>query len=204
MKYIKSTESLTVPEGITAKVEKRVVTITGKRGTLTRSFRHRALSIALADNKITVEIWNTKIKQKSTVHTIITHINNMITGVTRGYLYKMRFVYAHFPISGVIEQDNHISIRNFLGEKRPREVAMVGDTKVRKSEDVKDQIEIFGNSVEDVGRSCTSLRPGAHASLLCGLTGGGSGGGRGGGVWAMAVSVAVWCGALLFGFAVRV
>ena len=151
MKYRLVTESITIPEGVECKVDKRVVTITGPRATLTRSFRARALTIKQDGNKVTVEIWNVRSKQKSTVHTICTHIKNMVTGVTRGFLYKMRFVYAHFPISGVYDSDNHISIRNFLGEKRHREVQMIGETKIKKSDDVKDQIEIFGPSVEDVG-----------------------------------------------------
>jgi large subunit ribosomal protein L9e len=157
MKFRLVTEKVKIPKGVTAKVEKRVVTIEGSRGTLQRSFRARALTIKLEGDEITVEIWNTKSKQKSTVHTICTHIKNMITGVTRGFLYKMRFVYAHFPITGLIDTDDHISIRNFLGEKRHREVHMIGDTKIKKSEDVKDQIEIFGNNVEHVGRSCALI-----------------------------------------------
>ena len=154
MKFKLVTETITIPEGVQCKVDRRVVTITGPRGTLKRSFRARALAIKQDGAKVTVEIWNTKSKQKSTVHTICTHIKNMVTGVTRGFLYKMRYVYAHFPITGVFDSDNHISIRNFLGEKRHREVTMIGDTKIKKSDDVKDQIEIYGNNVEDVGRSC--------------------------------------------------
>lgn len=30
---------------------------------------------------------------------VCSHIENLITGVTKGFLYKMRFVYAHFPIN---------------------------------------------------------------------------------------------------------
>ena len=36
---------------------------------------------------------------------------------------------------------------------------LAGDTTVLKSEDVKDQIEVSGSNVEDVGRSCTCTPP---------------------------------------------
>lgn len=52
------------------------------------------------------------------VRTISSHIINMMTGVTKGYRYKMKSVYAHFPINTAIsEGGKKIEIRNFLGEK---------------------------------------------------------------------------------------
>ena len=63
----------------------------------------------------------------------------------------MKFVYAHFPINAVITGDSDgIEIRNFLGEKRVRTIAMRPGVKVIKSAGVKDQIEIEGNSIDDV------------------------------------------------------
>merc|ERR1712080_438962 len=105
-----------------------------------------------------LEIWFGRKKDISLVKTLRSHINNMFIGVTKGFKYKMRYVYAHFPITGVINkidgvEGRQLEIRNFLGEKRRRTVNLVGDTTVLKSEGVKDQIEVSGNSVEDVGRS---------------------------------------------------
>lgn len=53
-------------------------------------------------------------------------LQNLITGVTKGFEYKMRLVYAHFPININIEDGGKIiEIRNFLGEKRVRVVKML-------------------------------------------------------------------------------
>lgn len=57
--------------------------------------------------------------QLACIRTICSHVENMITGVTKGYLYKMRFIYAHFPINVSITGKT-VEIRNFLGEKRVR------------------------------------------------------------------------------------
>lgn len=59
------------------------------------------------------------IHQLACIRTICSHVENMITGVTKGYLYKMRFCYAHFPINVSITGKT-VEIRNFLGEKRVR------------------------------------------------------------------------------------
>ena len=51
---------------------------------------------------------------------------NLIKGVQAGFEYKMRLVYAHFPINVNIEDGGKlVEIRNFLGEKRVRIVHML-------------------------------------------------------------------------------
>jgi ribosomal protein L6P/L9E len=41
-------------------------------------------------------------------------VANMVTGVTKGFQYKMKLVYAHFPINPVIAGDGKaVEIRNF-------------------------------------------------------------------------------------------
>ena len=53
-------------------------------------------------------------------------MQNLFKGVTYGFKYKMRLVYAHFPINANIEDGGKlIEIRNFLGEKRVRTVHML-------------------------------------------------------------------------------
>merc|ERR1712190_568078 len=48
--------------------------------------------------------WFGKKKQLAAVRTVCSHITNMFKGVTQGYLYKMRAVYAHFPINCAITE----------------------------------------------------------------------------------------------------
>ena len=56
-------------------------------------------------------------------------MQNLIKGVSAGFEYKMRLVYAHFPINVNIEDGGKlVEIRNFLGEKRVRAVNMLPGT----------------------------------------------------------------------------
>ena len=112
--------------------------------------------------KVVVDAWMSKRKQVACVQTVLSHIRNMITGVTKGFEYKMRFVYAHFPISSnTIENNTVLTINNFLGEKRVRRVKMIGDCKVERSS-AKDEIIITGNDIEAVGLSAALV----HQSCL--------------------------------------
>jgi hypothetical protein len=50
----------------------------------------------------------------------------MIKGVTKGYEYKMRLVYAHFPINVNMEDGNRtVAIRNYIGEKEVMKVPLL-------------------------------------------------------------------------------
>ena len=86
-------------------------------------------------------MWFGKKKTLASVRTCTSHVANMIAGVTTGFRYTMRFVYAHFPINATIDNPGkNLEIRNFLGEKRVRRVEALDDTKIVRSPDVKDQL----------------------------------------------------------------
>ncbi len=76
----------------------------------------------------------------------------------QGFLYKMRFVYAHFPINVAITNNaKKVEIRNFLGEKVVRVVDALGDVKVKRSTDVKDEITLEGIDIDDVSRTAALI-----------------------------------------------
>ena len=151
MRTVISTKFVAIPKDVTITIKARIVTAVGPRGTLTKSFKHQALDIVkVSDTKIRVDCWFGAKKDICCVRTICTHIENLITGVTQGFNYKMRFVYAHFPINATIEGGDKIEIRNFLGEKRVRTVEMREGVKIVKTAGVKDQIELEGNNIDDV------------------------------------------------------
>ena len=158
MKTIYSTRTVIVPEGVTVDVKARVVTVKGPKGTLTREFKHMHLDIQkLPDGNLKVDLWFGLRKQVSTLRMLCSHIENMITGVTKGFKYKMRFCYAHFPIN-VTNVGNTVEIRNFLGEKQVRRIPLLDGVNYVKTPDVKDQIEISGIDLTKVSLSCAQIR----------------------------------------------
>jgi large subunit ribosomal protein L9e len=124
MKTILSSATMDIPEGVKIKVNAKVIEVEGPRGKLTRNFKHLSLDFQLitdenGQRKLKVEAWFGSRKTSASIRTALSHVENLITGVTKGYRYKMRFVYAHFPINASITNSNRsIEIRNFLGEKK--------------------------------------------------------------------------------------
>merc|ERR1712135_250022 len=126
---------------------------------LTKSFRHLALDIFMSDDKtLTVEKHFGKRKELAAVRTVCSHIANMINGVTKGYKYKMRAVYAHFPINCAISENNSlVEVRNFLGEKFVRKVRMHPGV-VCKNSGNKDELVVEGNDLEAVSQSAALIQ----------------------------------------------
>lgn len=154
MRMVEASKSIEIPDGVDVKVEGRVVTVSGEKGELTRDFSHAPISIHLDGKTITVQAnWPRK-KESALVGTICSHIQNMITGVTKGFAYKLKIVFSHFPIS-VKVREKTVAIENFTGERSPRITKIMGDTKVI----VKDEdVIVQGPNIEDVSQTATNIQ----------------------------------------------
>ena len=162
MKLLESTRTLSIPKDVKLEVKGRAVRVKGPRGTLQREFKHINVDMYLIEEEgetlLKVDLHSGKRKQLASLRTVISHVQNLITGVTKGFEYKMRMVYAHFPVNINIEQKGTVlEIRNFLGEKRVRVVKMLPGCTVVRSESVKDELVIQGNSIDNVSRSCALI-----------------------------------------------
>merc|ERR1711981_287775 len=160
MKVINTNQSVTVPDDVDVTVKSRVVTVKGERGTLVKSFKHLAVDISMPDKEtLKVEKWFGKKKELAAVRTVCSHILNLCKGVTKGYKYKMRAVYAHFPINCAISEGGSlVEVRNFLGEKYTRRVRMHDGVKCENSKEQKDELILTGNSVEAVSQSAALIQ----------------------------------------------
>ncbi|XP_055709132.1 60S ribosomal protein L9 [Phlebotomus papatasi] len=160
MRTLNTSQCVKIPKQVVASVHSRTIKIKGPRGTLERSFKHLALDIYMVSKRtIKVEKWFGTKKELAAVRTVCSHIENMIKGVTLGFQYKMRAVYAHFPINCVTSEGNTvIEIRNFLGEKYIRKVRMAPGVTVVNSTKQKDELILEGNDIEAVSGSAALIQ----------------------------------------------
>ncbi|MFA6907450.1 MAG: 50S ribosomal protein L6 [Candidatus Micrarchaeia archaeon] len=137
-----------IPEGTKISVAGSIVTVSGAKGSLVRDFAHPDVKIAMKGDEIDVAA---PLVMKNTVEA---HIRNMAKGVTEGYHKKIKILFSHFPIA-VEVKGREMMVKNFLGEKQPRRVRIMGDVKV----EVKGQeVAITGISKDDVGQTFANIK----------------------------------------------
>ena len=165
MKYMKTNALVHIPDGVSVKVRSRVVTVKGPRGEIVKNFKHLPLDLNVVDSKkfvgkkdVSITMWFGGYRLKPRVKTCGGLIKNMITGVTRGFRYKMRCVNAHFPIKIFIADDNKsVEFRNFLGGAQAKTIVMKPSCTITLNPKMKDEIIVDGIDVDYVAQTCALI-----------------------------------------------
>jgi large subunit ribosomal protein L6 len=147
------TRAIQIPKNVTVTLHEKTVEVTGDKGRLIKDFFQTPVAIRIEGDEIVVSALRSRRKESALVGTVCSHVNNMIKGVTKGFTYKLKIVFSHFPIS-VKTQGNRVIIENFIGERNPRRAKIIGDTSVS----VKgDDVIIKGVNVEDVSQTAANI-----------------------------------------------
>ena len=164
VKTILKQELVDVPEEVTVSVKSKVVTVEGPKGSLTRSFRSVPIQIVEIKKEgrvaqVMVRIWFAKSKPKSCVNTVCKHIRNMITGVTKGYKYVMKYGYSILPMQPVaIDGGKTLQVVNYLGQKYIRKIKACDGVTIKTGEnDAKKEIFVTGIDPSAVGLTCALI-----------------------------------------------
>jgi large subunit ribosomal protein L6 len=143
-----------IPSDCQVSLEGRTATVTGPKGTLTRTFPNPQADIKMEGNEVVASTATKRKRTKALVGTAIAHIRNMLIGVQHGYVYEMKIVYSHFPMSVEVEGD-HVLIKNFIGERGIRRARLIGEVEVKTTED---EVIISGIDIEAVSQSAANIQ----------------------------------------------
>jgi large subunit ribosomal protein L6 len=153
MRVPEKSETIQVPDDVQLTIDGRKVTVKGAKGMLMRDFSHEPVQLEIEGK--TVKIWVAwpRKKESALVGTIRSHIQNMITGVTKGFTYKLKIVFSHFPISTKVKEKTFL-IENFTGERSPRKAKIIGNVQVKiEGED----IIVQGINLEEVSQTAANI-----------------------------------------------
>ena len=129
------------------------VTAKGKKGEDKKVFKAKHIVLKKEGDTFTVTTDSPRKVDRTDVGTIIGHVKNMVEGVEKGFTYKMKVVYAHFPVT-VKVTGKKLVVENFLGEKMARSMDLVEGVTVQ----VKGpEITLTGVDKELVGLCASQL-----------------------------------------------
>lgn len=143
-----------IPEGISLTIDNTNVSVKGPLGAQQRGLWYPGVEIKKTDSEVIVEAKEQRRELLSMLGTFESHIKNMIKGVSKGFEYRMKVVYSHFPIQ-LKAEGNKVLINNFLGEKKARKASILGSTRV----EIKgDAVIVSGINKEDVGQTAANIQ----------------------------------------------
>ncbi len=143
-----------VPDAVKVSESHKILSVEGPLGKTRKNFKRIPVDIKVEGKNIIVKSLGTRKKDYAIFKTAESLVNTLIKGVQTGYTYKMKIVYAHFPITAKVK-DGHIHIENFQGERAARVSKIFGATKVVPK---GDDIIITGPVLTDVSQTAASLQ----------------------------------------------
>ena len=146
-------EIVEIPNSVEVTLERNKIIVKSLKNQIERELPIGGIILEKQNNKISIKCVNPRRPQIALLRTIKAHIQNMIKGVTKGFEYKLKVVYAHFPVTVKVSGDKVI-IENFLGEKRTRFAKIVGKTEVKVTGNI---ITVRGIDKEAVGQTAANI-----------------------------------------------
>ncbi|MFC1690959.1 50S ribosomal protein L6 [Nanoarchaeota archaeon] len=125
-------QSILLTEGVKAEITNGLIKITGEKGNLERDFTIPNIKVTQEENNVVVtSSTNATQREKKMIGTIKSHIQNMISGVSEGHVYKLKICSGHFPMN-VSVSGSKLEIKNFIGEADSRrlDIKQGADVKV--------------------------------------------------------------------------
>jgi len=113
---------------------------------------HALVDVEINGQEIEFSTPSTKKDIKSIVNTFKSHVQNMIEGLQNQHVYKMKGVYAHFPMT-IKQEGDKVLVENFMGERKPREADIMDNASVQVDGD-----EITVTSPDKEAASQTAAR----------------------------------------------
>ncbi len=146
-------EGIIIQEGIDIEIEGPTINVRGKKGELTKRLIHPKIKIQKQGKNIMISSDKPTKREKTMIGTFKSHINNMVVGVTDGYVYTLKICSGHFPMTVNLE-GNVVTIKNFLGEKVPRKAKIPEDVNVKIQ---GDQISVESLDKEKAGLAAARI-----------------------------------------------
>jgi large subunit ribosomal protein L6 len=147
-------KEVNVPKDVTLEIAGNIIMARGSKGEVKKKLDlQKNIRIEKLDGKVKVSSDSDRRSSKAIVGTIAAHIRNAVEGVTKGYTYRLRIIYSHFPVTVKVEGDK-VLVNNFLGERVPRVAKILGSSQVKVDQQ---DIIVTGPNLDEVSQTAANI-----------------------------------------------
>lgn len=161
VRLIMKMESVSIPENVTMEIKNKIVSCKGALGELKKSFKKYNVQLIpkYDENKrlieVGVRVWFANKKDKSCINSTKKHLENMITGVTKGFVSVMKYGFRFFPMTINVTPKNKLEIIKFAGRLHKPTVSPVEGVKLELNpQATAKEIIVSGIDADSVGKTC--------------------------------------------------
>lgn len=140
-------EKVTAPETVSLTLDGQELHVKGPKGEDSRSFANPKVQISITGRDLEFQVKAASKREKRLLSTFMAHVKNMLRGVVEPFEYELKICSGHFPMN-VSTSGTKFTVKNFLGEKHPRNIVIPAGVKVKVS---GTEVKITGASRELCG-----------------------------------------------------
>jgi large subunit ribosomal protein L6 len=145
-------KEIVIPEGVEATLEEGILTVKKGSNEVKRDLYYPTIEVLKEGQNIVLNPKKFSKREKKMINTYTAHIKGMLEGVSNPFVYKVKICSSHFPMN-VSTKNNKVIIKNFFGEKIPREAVIVEGVNLKIEGDV---IVITSSSKEAAGQTAAN------------------------------------------------
>lgn len=142
-----------IPAGMQISLDNGEIAVKDAGKEIRKKINVNKVIIKIEKNAVKISSEKATRRESKMIGTIWAHINNMINGMSKEFVYKLEICNIHFPMNVKVEGD-FVVIKSFLGEKIPRKAKIMPDTKVEVNGSV---IIVSSHNLEFAGQTASNI-----------------------------------------------
>nr|EGQ40652.1 MAG: archaeal ribosomal protein L6P [Candidatus Nanosalinarum sp. J07AB56] len=146
-------QSVELPEKIDSTYEDGVLRLEKNGSSVSKRLEHAQVDVEPSSGEVVLSTESDRQDIRSISNAFKGHIRNMVDGLQSEHEYRMKTVYAHFPMD-VSVQGDEVVIDNFMGERNPRTAQILDGVSVEIN---GEEVVVRGPSKQKSGQTAANI-----------------------------------------------
>lgn len=142
-----------LPEGYEAEYQDGVLSVEYEGEEIEKKLEHAQVDVEVDGDEVVFSTSSGRKDIHSIVNTFNSHLDNMVAGLEEDHVYRMKGVYAHFPMN-IKKEGDQVVVENFMGERAPRKADIMEGVDVQID---GDEITLKGPNKDHVAQTAARI-----------------------------------------------